>query len=95
MEIFQRPRFKRYVKKLSHPFQQVILDAVEEIVENPEVGKLKAGDLKNFRIYKFIMNRQVTLIAYKLEDDSLIFYQVGTHENFYKNLKRYLKEIGG
>ena len=89
------PRFKRYVKRLPRPFQQVVLDAVEDVVANPEVGELKTGDLRSFRVYKFLMHRQLNLMAYKVESDSLIFYQVGSHENFYKNLKRYLKEIGG
>ncbi len=89
------PRFKSYVKKLSRPFQQVILDAVEDVLANPKVGEPKTGDLKNFRVYKFIMNRQLTLMAYKLEDDSIVLYQVGPHENFYKNLKKYIKETGG
>jgi len=38
--------------------------------------------------------RQLTLIAYKVENDSIVLYQVGPHENFYKNLKKYLKETG-
>ncbi len=62
---------------------------------SPKVGQLKTGDLEGFRVHKFTMGRQLTLIAYKVENDSLVLYQVGSHENFYKNLKRYLKEIGG
>ena len=89
------PRFKRYVKKLPRHFQQVILDAVEDVLADPEVGELKKGDLEGFRVHKFKMVRQLTLMAYKLENDSLVLYQVGPHENFYKNLKKYLKEIGG
>ena len=30
------PRFKRFVKKLPRQFQQVILDAVEEVLANPK-----------------------------------------------------------
>ena len=89
------PRFKRYVKKLPRQFQQFILDTVEEVLADPKVGQLKKGDLEGFRVHKFTMGRQLTLIAYKVENDSLVLYQVGSHENFYKNLKRYLKEIGG
>ena len=89
------PRFKRYVKKLPRQFQQVILDTVEEVLADPKVGQLKKGDLEGFRVHKFTMDRQLTLIAYKVENDSLVLYQVGSHENFYKNLKIYLKEIGG
>ena len=95
MKIFQMPRFKRYVKKLPRHFQQVILDAVEDVLANPEGGEHKKGDLAGFRVHKFTMSRQLTLMAYKIENDSLVLYQVGPHENFYKNPKKYLKEIGG
>ena len=95
MKVFQMPRFKNYVKKLPRHFQQVILDAVEDVLANPDVGELKKGDLAGFRVQKFTMVRQLTLMAYKVEKDSLVLYQVGPHENFYKNLKKYLKETGG
>jgi len=38
------------------------------------------------------MVRQLTLIAYKVENDSIVLYQVGPHENFYKNLKKIFKK---
>jgi len=95
MKLLHMPRFKKYVKKLPRQYQQIILDAVENLMANPEVGQLKRGDLEGFRIHKFAMGRQLTLMAYKVENDSLVLYQVGPHENFYKNLKKYLKEIGG
>lgn len=88
------PRFKRSVKKLSRPLQQVILDAVEDIAAEPELGELKRGDLHGIRVYKFTMNRQLTLLAYRIEHDSIYLYAVGSHENFYKRLKIYIKEIG-
>jgi mRNA-degrading endonuclease RelE of RelBE toxin-antitoxin system len=94
MEVFHMPRFKKYVKKLPRHFQQVILDAVEDVLADTEVGEIKKGDLKGFRVHRFTMGRQLTLMAYKVENDSLVLYQVGPHENFYKSLKKYLKEIG-
>ena len=89
------PRFKKYAKKLPRHLQQVILDAVEDVLADPDVGKLKRGDLAGFRVHNFMMVCQLTLLAYRVEKDSLVLYQVGPHENFYKNLKKYLKEIGG
>ena len=89
------PKFKKYVKKLSRLLQQVILDEVEDVLANPDVGELKKGDLTGFRVHKFTLNRQLTLMADQVENDFLILYQVGPHENFYKNLKIYLKEMGG
>ena len=89
------PRFKKYVKKLPRHLQQVILDEVEDVLADPDIGELKRGDLAGFRVHKFTMNRQLTLMAYKAENDLLLLYQVGPHENFYNNLKRYLKVTGG
>jgi len=57
MKILQMPRFKKTVKKLSRPFQQTILDAVQEVIANPESGEPKRGDLEGIRVFKFIMNR--------------------------------------
>lgn len=88
------PRFKKTVKKLPRPFQQIILDAIEDIIANPDRGEPKKSDLEGIRVHKFMLNRQLTLLAYKSDRDSIIFYQVGAHENFYKNLKNYIKEIG-
>lgn len=95
MKAFQRPRFKKYVKKLPRHLQQIILDAVEDVLSDTEVGELKKGDLNGFRVHKFTMGHQLILMAYKVESNFLIFYQAGPHGNFYKNLKKYLKEIGG
>ena len=89
------PCFKKYVKKLPRHFQQVILDAVECVIADPDSGELKKGDLAGFRVYKFNMVRQLILMAYMVENDSIVLYLVGPHENFYKDLKKYLKEIGG
>lgn len=85
------PPFKKYVKRLPRHFQQAVLDAVEDIISDPTIGESKKGDLEGFRVYKFSMGRLLTLMAYKLEEDSLILYQAGPHENFYRDLKKYLK----
>jgi hypothetical protein len=46
------------------------------------------------RVYKFKANRRVFLLAYTIEGDSVVLFQVGPHENFYRDLKRYLKGMG-
>jgi len=94
MKALQMPRFRNYVKKLPYQLQQVILDTVEDVLNNPDLGELKKADLEGFRVHKFTMMRQLTLLSYKVENDSIVFYQVGPHENFYKDLKKYLKETG-
>ena len=89
------PPFRRYIKKLPRHFQQIILDAVEDVLADTDVGQLKTGDLKSIQVYKFTMGRQSILMADKIQNDSLILYQVDPHENFYRDLKKYMKEIGG
>jgi len=98
--------FSKFVKKAHKPLQLAIEDAVKEICENPEAGESKVGDLSGIWVYKFKFNRQEYLIAYRppslearnqgvgVELLIIDFYQVGSHENFYDELKRYLKSEG-
>lgn len=102
-----RPNYKRpflqYVKKAHKPLQLAIEDVVEDLCANPDIGEAKLGDLVGIWVYKFKFNRQEYLIAYRppseeirgqeMDIELLIidFYQVGSHENFYDELKRYLK----
>ncbi len=95
-----KPPFSKFVKKANRPLQLAIDDAVELICDQPEIGVLKQGDLSGVLVYKFKFNRQEYLIAYSapasgesVEFLVIDFYQVGTHENFYDQLKRYLKGV--
>lgn len=95
---YKRP-FAQYVKKAHKPLQLAIEDAVEDVCGNPEIGELKVGDLAGIRVYKFRFNRQEYLMAFRspeksqsLEFLSIDFYQVGSHENFYEELKHYLRQ---
>lgn len=98
--------FSRFVKKAHKPLQLAIEDAVEEVCENPKIGQAKVGDLAGIWVYKFKFNRQEYLLAYRpppFEDPErgdalellfIDFYQVGSHEQFYDELKRYLRAEG-
>ncbi len=95
---FKAP-FKRYVKKAHLPLQLAIEDEVQVVCENPQIGELKKGDLAGIRVHKFAFSRQTYLMAYRpvgttggFEFVAIDFYQVGSHENFYDDLKRYLKD---
>lgn len=89
MQVLQTPTFKHQSKKL-HQNQKISLDeAIRNIISNPETGELKKGDLSGVRVYKFKMQKQLTLIAYEFLDTKmeLILLALGSHENFYSNLK--------
>jgi hypothetical protein len=92
MRPFYKPPFKKFVKKQARPLQLSIEDEIEKILEYPEVGETKKGDLREFRVHKFAFKKQKLLIAYQVLVNEILFYMVGSHENFYRNLKKYVKE---
>lgn len=79
---------------------------MEEVCANPDIGEAKLGDLAGIWVYKFKFQRQKYLLAYRpptveqhrqsaaVEFLVIDFYQVGSHENFYDELKRYLRAEG-
>jgi hypothetical protein len=88
-----KPPFRRFVKKQTRPLQLAAEDEVERIAEDPLIGESKLGDFQRIQVHKFKFQRQSFLIAYRLAGPDFTFYSMGTHENFYRDLKRYLKEI--
>ena len=89
LSVIQSHSFKKAVKKL-HKNQKADLDAaVRAIIDNPDLGIQKVGDLSSVRIYKFKMLKQLILLAYQIDDGQLVLtlLMVGTHENFYRDVK--------
>jgi len=93
MNTLYKSPFWKFTKKQSRPFQLAIEDAIERICKYPEIGGEKRGDLTGFRVHKFTFRKQEYLIAYKTAGGSVTVYMIDTHENFYKNLKRFVKEV--
>ena len=90
VRILQTPTFKRAVKRLRKQQKQELDEAVRAIAQDPAIGKGKVGDLAGVRVHKFKMNRQLSLLAYEFleADDAVKLLALGSHENFYRNLKR-------
>lgn len=75
---------------------QKIKLAINKIAENPYIGQAKKGDLSGIYGYDVYYNKTNYEISYKIyeyEDKKIIIILIGTRENFYKELKKYLKEI--
>ena len=87
-KILQTPTFVKNKKKL-HKNQLAELDtAIKAIYENPYIGEQKKGDLVSVFVYKCKITKQLFLIAYQFDDSEIILLSLGSHENFYKELKR-------
>jgi hypothetical protein len=93
MQPLYKAPFRKFVKKQPRAFQLIIEDEVEKISTTPALGTTKKGDLAPFQVHKFLHKGQEYLMAYRWEDNILIFYMIGSHENFYRDLKRYVKEV--
>jgi mRNA interferase RelE/StbE len=90
MILSQTSFFEKNFKKLDKNQKENIYNAIREIVKNPLIGDQKKGDLSMIRVYKFYMGKQLILLAYKYDDveESLILVAFGSHENFYRDLKK-------
>ncbi len=89
LSIVQSHSFRKAVKKL-HKNQKTDLDnAIRAIADDPNLGIQKVGDLSSVRVYKFKMVKQLTLLAYQIDDGQLVLtlLMIGTHENFYRDVK--------
>ena len=92
LKVFQSRQFAKAAKKL-HSNQKSDLDkAVQLLMKDRLIGDRKASDLTGVRVYKFKMANQLNLLAYVYEDEflTLTLHAIGSHENFYSDLKQSL-----
>ncbi|MEM0941569.1 MAG: type II toxin-antitoxin system RelE/ParE family toxin [Bacteroidota bacterium] len=89
MNIIQTRSFIRVVKKLHKNQKADLDDAIKAIIDDPYIGQEKKGDLSDIRVYKFKMVKQLTLLAYNYKEQTitLTLLALGSHENFYRDLK--------
>ena len=88
VNVLQTNVFARAYKKL-HPNQKDAVDkAVASIIQNPTLGEEKKGDLAGVFVYKFDCVNQLYLLAYEFDPSTRVLLLVGTHENFYRTIKR-------
>ena len=84
--------FNRAIKKLHSNDKKIVDEAVREIAANLMIGEEKKGDLAVVFVHKFKINKQLVLLAYRPEPDKVnpeevVLLSIGSHENFYTNLK--------
>ncbi len=95
------PPAANYLKKLKDKkLKRLYQDAIDSILENPLVAEEKTGDLKGIRSLDIYYAKTNDELAYSIEfiqvegkdeSDMIVVIMAGTRENFYDELKRYLK----
>ena len=90
--VTQAPRFARSKRRFPSHAQLAIDEAIHDIIANPLSGAPKTGALKGVRVFKFKVDQIELLLAYQLKQKQGIIevLDVGPHENFYRDLQRYL-----
>jgi hypothetical protein len=84
--------FDRTKKKLPSALRMEIDCQVRVICDKPAIGEEKTGDLRGVRVHKFHLAGQLQMLAYWPDKSAktITLLALGGHENFYRDLKRYL-----
>ncbi|MBI9092164.1 MAG: type II toxin-antitoxin system RelE/ParE family toxin [Desulfobacterium sp.] len=80
--------FKCAYKRLHLKQKADVDEAIAEIVHDPTLGEAKKGDLAGVFVYKFKCSGKLTLLAYEYDPEIRMLLLLGSHENFYRDLKR-------
>jgi len=91
MRIIQSRSFERKVKRFSEREKRVLDKHIKKIMENPTIGQEKKGDLRGIFIHKFKIQTIQYLLAYRIGGKDLELIMIGPHENYYRDLKTYIK----
>ncbi|MBA3016392.1 MAG: type II toxin-antitoxin system RelE/ParE family toxin [Desulfobulbaceae bacterium] len=92
MKIFQSRSFEKKVKKFNEKQKYELDIEIKQIIQNPLIGTEKKGDLRGVFVHKFNLQNQMYLLSYRfIMGESLELIMIGPHENYYRDLKSYLK----
>ena len=88
INVEQESAFKRTYKKLHKNQFAGVNAAIGAIMADPAIGEEKKGDLAGVRVYKFDVQNQMYLIAYEVDETTIMLMALGAHENFYRDFKK-------
>jgi mRNA interferase RelE/StbE len=91
MKIYQSRSFESKIKKLPKQEKEVLDREIRRIAGDPSIGEEKKGDLRGIFVHKFTLTTHQYLLAYRKVGEDLELIMIGPHENYYRDLKQYLK----
>lgn len=94
-EVHYLPGAEKYFRKVKEKgLQKAFRAALAKIAADPYSGKAKVGDLAGIYGWDVYYNKTNYEIAYRIYEENgklVVVVLAGTRENFYKDLKRYMK----
>ncbi|MQY77024.1 MAG: type II toxin-antitoxin system RelE/ParE family toxin [Spirochaeta sp.] len=91
MKIIQSRSFARKIKKFTKREKNRLDQEIRKIMDDPHIGSEKKGDLRGVYVHKFKIQAVQYLLAYRFIGNVLELIIIGPHENYYRDLKNYLK----
>lgn len=91
------PPAAKFIKKLKDKKLKLLYqEAIEKIRTDYTVGEPKTGDLSGIYGLDIYYNKTNYELAYTVEyqeDEVIVIIMAGTRENFYDQLKQYMKKV--
>ncbi len=92
MRIIQSRSFAKRVQRFRKQEKKILDKHIREILDNPGIGQEKHGELRGVYVYKFKIHTTQYLLSYRSKDaDTLELIMIGPHENYYRDLEKYMK----
>ena len=91
MKIYQSRSFEKRIKRMHRREKEILDQEIRSISVNPCIGEEKRGDLRGIFVHKFKIKTAEYLLAYRMVGEDLELIMVGPHENYYRDLTKYLK----
>lgn len=90
IEVNETSTFRKSLNRLSEDKRSLVEEEIEKIIEDPDLGEQKKGDLSHMWVHKFKLDRQEVLLGYSWLKDKLVLtlMYLGPHENFYSDAKK-------
>ena len=92
MKVYQARSFAKKVKKFRKKEKETLDNEIKNIIQNPWVGSEKKGNLRGVFVHKFKIQKTLYLLAYRLMGEDIELIMIGPHENYYRDLRLYLKQ---
>ena len=91
MKVIQSRSFEKKIKRFRKEDKKILDRQIRRILDNPSIGQEKKGDLRGVFVHKFKIQTIQHLLSYRIVGDVLELIMIGPHENYYRDLKTYLK----
>jgi len=91
MRVLQSRSFAKKTKRFTKKQKTILDKQIKRILDDSNIGQEKKGNLRGVHVHKFKIESIQYLLSYRFDKDKLELIMLGPHENYYRNLKAYLK----